>query len=483
MTDLIRSACLTSYPEIARSLGLDPMRLLDACGIDRRCLDDPDIKLPAGALGRLIELSAKAAGAEDFGLRLAETRTLSVLGPVGLLVREEATVRDALTSLMRYIRLHNEALYLRLEEADDEAIISVELRVERPIPVRQGVELAIGVLYRVLHSLLGARWRPLVCFAHGAPVRLETYRRVFAHRVAFSRDFNGIVCRPSDLDRPLPQSDPMLARYARRHLEQMLDRPNSGLGDKVRELVWLQLGSGHCTVEHVAEQLGLDRSQYRRFRRWAEAMLCLAQRPTMTMDEAMAEVEIELEAQHFLAAEVDRRRAQPTDDVVSQLATAEIDGEVLDDPDNFKTKEESKLGVLEHILDPETFPSLYGDVYHKVRINYYPPRGDNKEGWDNIDIFGWLGYPMQLKIDFLCRDSILAAPLALDLVLFSDLAQRAGLYGIQEWLSFYYKAPMVAPGLYAEHDLFIQQTKLKNTLRWMMGEDQITHLGREYYEN
>jgi myo-inositol-1-phosphate synthase len=159
------------------------------------------------------------------------------------------------------------------------------------------------------------------------------------------------------------------------------------------------------------------------------------------------------------------------------------DGEVLDDPDNFKTKEESKLGVLEHILEPERFPELYGDVYHKVRINYYPPRGDNKEGWDNIDIFGWLGYPMQIKVDFLCRDSILAAPLALDLVLFSDLAQRAGLGGIQEWLSFYYKAPMVAPGLYPEHDVFIQLTKLKNTLRWMMGEEQITHLGREYYED
>ena len=158
------------------------------------------------------------------------------------------------------------------------------------------------------------------------------------------------------------------------------------------------------------------------------------------------------------------------------------DGEVLDDPDNFKTKEESKLGVLEDILDPNSFPELYGDVYHKVRINYYPPRGDNKEGWDNIDIFGWLGYPMQLKIDFLCRDSILAAPLALDLVLFSDLAQRAGLGGIQEWLSFYYKAPMVAPGLSPEHDLFVQLAKLKNTLRWMMGEDQITHLGREYYD-
>ncbi len=159
------------------------------------------------------------------------------------------------------------------------------------------------------------------------------------------------------------------------------------------------------------------------------------------------------------------------------------DGEVLDDPDNFKTKEESKLGVLEHILEPDKFPELYGNVYHKVRINYYPPRGDNKEGWDNIDIFGWLGYPMQIKVDFLCRDSILAAPLALDLVLFSDLAQRAGLGGIQEWLSFYYKAPMVAPGLYPEHDVFIQLTKLKNTLRWMMGEEQITHLGREYYDN
>jgi myo-inositol-1-phosphate synthase len=158
------------------------------------------------------------------------------------------------------------------------------------------------------------------------------------------------------------------------------------------------------------------------------------------------------------------------------------DGEVLDDPDNFKTKEESKLGVLENILQPTQFPELYGDVYHKVRINYYPPRGDNKEGWDNIDLFGWLGYDMQLKVDFLCRDSILAAPLALDLVLFSDLAQRAGMGGIQEWLSFYYKSPQVAPGLHPEHDLFVQLAKLKNTLRWMMGEDQITHLGREYYQ-
>jgi len=158
------------------------------------------------------------------------------------------------------------------------------------------------------------------------------------------------------------------------------------------------------------------------------------------------------------------------------------DGEVLDDPAAFKTKEESKLGVLEYILQPKLYPMLYGEIHHKVRINYYPPRGDNKEGWDNIDIFGWLGYPMQIKVDFLCRDSILAAPLVLDLVLFLDLAQRAGLRGIQEWLSFYFKSPMCAPELYPEHDLFIQLMKLKNTLRWMMGEDLITHLGQEYYD-
>jgi len=158
------------------------------------------------------------------------------------------------------------------------------------------------------------------------------------------------------------------------------------------------------------------------------------------------------------------------------------DGEVLEDPGSFKTKEETKLSVLDQILQPDLYPQLYKDLYHAVRINYYPPRGDSKEGWDNIDIFGWLGYPMQIKIDFLCRDSILAAPLVLDLVLFMDLAQRAGMKGIQEWLSFYFKGPMTAPGLYPEHDIFIQLMKLKNTLRWMQGEDLITHLGLEYYD-
>ncbi len=158
------------------------------------------------------------------------------------------------------------------------------------------------------------------------------------------------------------------------------------------------------------------------------------------------------------------------------------DGEVLEDPGSFKTKEETKLSVLDQILQPKLYPELYKDLYHAVRINYYPPRGDAKEGWDNIDIFGWMGYPMQIKIDFLCRDSILAAPLVLDLVLFMDLAHRAGMRGIQEWLSFYFKAPMTAPGLYPEHDIFIQLMKLKNTLRYMQGEQLITHLGLEYYD-
>jgi myo-inositol-1-phosphate synthase len=158
------------------------------------------------------------------------------------------------------------------------------------------------------------------------------------------------------------------------------------------------------------------------------------------------------------------------------------DGEVLDDPESFKTKEESKLSVLEYILQPDVYPQLYKNFSHVVRINYYPPRGDNKEGWDNIDIFGWLGYKMQIKIDFLCRDSILAAPIVLDLALFLDLAQRTGMKGVQEWLSFYFKSPMTAPSLYPEHDIFIQLMKLKNTLRHLRGEDLITHLGLEYYD-
>ena len=159
------------------------------------------------------------------------------------------------------------------------------------------------------------------------------------------------------------------------------------------------------------------------------------------------------------------------------------DGEVLDDPESFKSKEVSKLGVLDTILKPDTYPELYKDLYHKIRINYYPPRGDNKESWDNIDIFGWMGYPMQIKINFLCRDSILAAPVMLDLILFNDLAQRANMFGIQEWLSFYFKAPMVKQGLYPENDLFVQRHKMENTLRYLMNEELIHHTGLDYYYN
>jgi myo-inositol-1-phosphate synthase len=158
------------------------------------------------------------------------------------------------------------------------------------------------------------------------------------------------------------------------------------------------------------------------------------------------------------------------------------DGEVLDDPDSFKSKEVTKLGVLDYILQKDLYKELYGKLVHKVRIDYYPPRGDDKEGWDNIDLFGWMGYPMQMKINFLCKDSILAAPIVLDLALFMDLAQRAGMRGTQEWLSFYFKSPMTAPDLYPEHDLFIQLMKMKNTLRWMKGEELVTHLGNEYYD-
>jgi AraC-like DNA-binding protein len=257
MTNLIRSACLISYPEVARSLGLDPFRLLASCGIDRRCLEDPDLKLPSEALGRLLVASAQAANVEDFGLRLAETRSLSILGPLGLLVREEATMRDAVQSLMRYIPLHNEAIYLLLEEHRGEAIIRLEIRTERP--PRQGVELAVGVLYRVLRLLVKTQWRPQVCFAHDAPRQAQTHRRMFGNNVRFGCDFNGIVCRTSDLDRAIPASDATLARFARQYLEGLLARPSAGTTDKVRELVWLQLASGRCAAEHVAEQLGMDR--------------------------------------------------------------------------------------------------------------------------------------------------------------------------------------------------------------------------------
>ncbi len=259
VTDLIRSACLTSYPETARSVGLDPMRMLAAAGIDRRCLDDPDVKVSGAALRRLLEGSAAAAGIEDFGLRLAETRTLSILGPIGLLVREEPTVREAVRSLIRYIPVHNQSLRLRLEEGDGFAVLKVEIRVGRLQPIRQGTELTVGVLYRVIRSLAGPGWQPSISFTHAAPRRRDTHRRLFGGRVEFGGDFDGIVCAARDLDRAIPTADPALARYARRHLDELLARPNTRLSDKTRELIALQLSTGRCTVERVAGQLNVNR--------------------------------------------------------------------------------------------------------------------------------------------------------------------------------------------------------------------------------
>lgn len=197
------------------------MRMIRDAGIDRRCLDSPDVKVSAAALRRLLENSAREAKVEDFGLRLAETRTLSVLGPIGLLVREEATVRDAVNSLMRYIPLHNESLHLRLEERDGTAVMITEIRVPKPVPLRQGTELTVGVFYRVVRSLIGPHWKPLVCFSHAAPRRRETYRRLFGDKIEFGHEFNGIVCATRDLDRAIPTADPALARYVRQHLDSL----------------------------------------------------------------------------------------------------------------------------------------------------------------------------------------------------------------------------------------------------------------------
>ena len=204
------------------------------------------------------------AKAEDFGLRLAETRTLSILGPIGILLREEPTVRDAVVSLMRYIPLHNESLELRLDERDGSAGLIAEIRIRRPLPIRQGTELTMGVFYRILRSLVGQSWRPLVCFTHEAPRRPESHRRLFGSKVEFGHEFNGIVCKSTDLDRRIPTADPALARYARQHLETLLARPSGRLTDKVRELVWLQLGTGRCKVELIAEQLNANRRMLHR---------------------------------------------------------------------------------------------------------------------------------------------------------------------------------------------------------------------------
>lgn len=260
MAYLIRSACLTDYIGVCRSVGIDPYRLLTAAGLPRACLTDPDMMIPAGAVGRLLEAAAEAAGADDFGLRLAEMRGLSNLGPVGLIVREQPTIRKAIEALIRYIRLHNQSLSLRLEESGDLVILSPALVVSRPAPVRQAVELSIGVLYRILRLFLGDAWKPQsVSFTHRAPKSRERHRRFFGTRVEFGQDFNGVVCLARDLEAPIPAADPTMARYVQRYLDSIAARPNATMRDKVRELIWMMLPTEGCSIERVAARLGANR--------------------------------------------------------------------------------------------------------------------------------------------------------------------------------------------------------------------------------
>jgi AraC-like DNA-binding protein len=263
MAKLVRSASLTDYLEVARSVGLDPSRMLGSVGLSRRSLQNPDFKVPEPAVRELLEVSAAAAGIDDFGLRLAEKRALSNLGPLGLLVRDQPTVRQALEAWIQYRKVHTDSVSLRIEESDGNAIISLVLFVDTPVPTRQVVELTVGVLYRTMRLLIGDRWRPRVCFAHSAPRNRETHRRVFGAGVEFNSDFNGIVCRSSDLDGRIATADPAMARYAQQYVDSIA-HTDATFSDKVRELVDLMISSGNCRMNRIAEHMGVDRKTVHR---------------------------------------------------------------------------------------------------------------------------------------------------------------------------------------------------------------------------
>ena len=259
MSALVRSAALTQFAELATARGLDPAELLATVGLPRRCLDEPDLKIPAEAVGRLLELAAQRAGEPAFGLCLAESRRLSNLGPLAMLVRDEPTLRNALEALIRHIHLHNEALAVRVEQVSNLVVIRAELVAEGAASLRQATELVVGVTYRVLQILIGTAWHPrLVCFTHTAPARLGVHRRVLGSAVEFGHEFNGIVCNAADLDAPNPGADPVLARYSQRLLASTLAR-GARMGDRVRQQVVLLLPRGLCRVEVVAQHLGIDR--------------------------------------------------------------------------------------------------------------------------------------------------------------------------------------------------------------------------------
>jgi AraC-like DNA-binding protein len=297
---LIRSACLTNYVEVARSVGLDPFRQLKAADLSRGCLTDPDTMIPASAVGRLLEASARAARVEDFGLRMAETRRLSILGPIGLLLRQEPTVRRALTSITRYSRLHTDALAFGIEEDGETAIFHEEriIRARRPAP--QASQLTMGALHRILRSLLGAAWKPeRVYFSHERPASVAAHVRFFGCPVDFGCDLNGFVCATKALDARLPEGDPVMARYAQQYLDSILAHPHTTTADKVRDFVRALLPSGGCSIEQVARHLGMDRrTVHRHLARNAETFSSivdavrveLATRYLTTTDRPLAEV-------------------------------------------------------------------------------------------------------------------------------------------------------------------------------------------------
>jgi AraC-like DNA-binding protein len=260
MTASIRSATLSGYAELARSVGLDPNRLMRRSGLDPSCLSDPDRRIDVTAVAKLLEASATESGVEDFGLRLASKRRLSNLGPFSLVVREETTARRALETLSRYLRLHSELLTIRIEDVGDLVILREEIVPGAHAPLRQGMELFVGYLFRILRELLGPSWEHRrVCFTHAAPASTAGHRRMFGRFVEFDCDFNGIVCAAEDLAGPLPTADPVMARYARQYLEAMVSRPDVTLADKVRQMVREMLPLGPCSVDKVAQHLGVDR--------------------------------------------------------------------------------------------------------------------------------------------------------------------------------------------------------------------------------
>jgi AraC-like DNA-binding protein len=260
MTGLVRSACLTHYSEVARSLGLDPLAQLRAVELDARCLQEPDLKIPVQKVARLLEDSARLAGVQDFGLRMAETRTLSNLGPLALLLRDEPTLRSALTAVRDYLYLHNEGLVLLIEENHGVAVLRTEQVAVGRVPVRQAMELSIAVVYRLLRQLLGAGWAPrAVCFSHAAPADTSIYRRIFGAPVQFNSVVDGIVCRSSDLDRALPSADPEVARYVHQYLQGIREESRTAPVEQVRRLIWMLLPGGRCSLSVVASHLGRDR--------------------------------------------------------------------------------------------------------------------------------------------------------------------------------------------------------------------------------